>query len=208
MSADFVLQEVVPARVSSLRSVTVIARLSRRFRVDFEPAHRQPSPLMLLVATVASLAGSLAADALLVVIGTRMFPSVQHFGHFQFSDYGKLTVIGVLIACAAWPVVTRISSAPRWLFVRLAVAVTLVLWLPDLYILKLGEPPRGVVVLMLMHLAIALVTYNCLVHIAKVRPTAVHGGHRAPSLPGTRHRQGAGDHRAVLGDQAADDSRR
>jgi hypothetical protein len=182
-----------------------LGRLLRLLRVDFQPASGQPSALSVVVATVASIAGSLAADALLVAIGTRVFPSVKHFGHFQFSDYGKLTVIGVLIACAAWPAVTRISSAPRWLFVRLAAAVTLVLWLPDVYILKLGEPARGVAVLMLMHLAIAVVTYNCLVHIAKVRPAAAHGGDRAPFVPGTPQGQGAGDHRAVLGDQAADD---
>jgi hypothetical protein len=68
------------------------------------------------------------------------------------------------------PRATAISSAPRWLFFRLAIAVTLVLWLPDLYILYRGEPGRAVAVLMAMHLAIALITYNCLVHIAKVRP--------------------------------------
>ena len=66
----------------------------------------------------------------------------------------------MVIACLAWPVVTRISSAPRWLFFRLAVLVTLVLWLPDLYLLDLGQPGRAVAVLMVMHLAIALVTYN------------------------------------------------
>ncbi len=77
----------------------------------------------------------------------------------------------MLIACAAWPIVTRISSAPRWLFIRLAVAVTLVLWLPDLYILHLGQPAQAVAVLMVMHLAIAVVTYNCLVRIAAIRST-------------------------------------
>lgn len=77
-------------------------------------------------------------------------------------------MIGVVIACVAWPVVTRISSAPRWLFLRMAVAVTLVLWLPDVYILVLGQPPRAVAVLFVMHLAIAVVTYNSLVHIAPV----------------------------------------
>ena len=69
----------------------------------------------------------------------------------------------------AWPVVTRVSSAPRWLFLRLAVLVTVVLWLPDLYILHQGQPPSAVAVLMLMHLAIAQVTYNLLVRLAPVR---------------------------------------
>jgi hypothetical protein len=41
-----------------------------------------------------------------------------------------------------------------------------VLWLPDLYILASGQPPGAVAVLIVMHLAIALVTYNCLVRIA------------------------------------------
>ena len=89
--------------------------------------------------------------------------------HFQFHDYAKLTVIGVVIACAAWPVVARITSAPRWLFFRLAVLVTLVLFLPDLYIWHQGQPVQAVLVLMSMHVAIALVTYNLLVHVAPVR---------------------------------------
>jgi hypothetical protein len=72
---------------------------------------------------------------------------------------------------------TRISSAPRWLFFRLAVLVTLLLWLPDLYLLDLGQPGRAVAVLMVMHLAIALVTYNSLVHIAKGRPAARPASH-------------------------------
>lgn len=140
------------------------------FRVDFAPAHRQPSPASIVVATVVSLVGSLAADAILVVIGQAVFPSTKGYAHFQFSDYSKLTVIGVIIACLAWPIVTRISSAPRWLFLRMAIAVTLVLWLPDVYILVGGAPAKAVAVLFVMHLAIAVVTYNALVHIAQTKP--------------------------------------
>jgi hypothetical protein len=145
-------------------------RALRLFRVDFAPAHRQPSTISVVGATIASVVGSLAVDALLVVIGQAVFPSTKGYAHFQFSDYSKLTVIGVLVACLAWPVVTRISSAPRWLFLRMAVAVTVVLWLPDVYILALGQPPKAVAVLFVMHLAIAVVTYNCLVHLARTRP--------------------------------------
>jgi Family of unknown function (DUF6069) len=141
-------------------------------RLDLGPSHGQPSAGRVLLATLASIAGSLAADALLVVIGQAVFPSTRGYAHFQFSDYAKLTVIGVIIACVAWPVVTRISSDPRWLFLRLAVLVTLVLWLPDLYILHGGAPAKAVAVLMLMHLAIALVTYNLLVRLAPIRSEA------------------------------------
>ena len=154
-----------------------MGRLLGLARVDFAPSHRQPSAARVLVALVVSIAGSLAADAILVVIGTRLFPSTKGYVHFQFSDYAKLTVIGVVIAWLAWPVVTRISSAPRWLFFRLAVLVTLVLWLPDLYLLDLGQPGRAVAALMVMHLAIALVTYYSLVCIARVRPAARLAAH-------------------------------
>ncbi len=161
-----------------------IDRVLRLFRVDFAPAHRQPRTISVLIATVIAIGGSLAADALLVAIGPAVFPSTRGYVHFQIRDYGKLTVIGVVIACVAWPIVTRISSAPRWLFLRMAIAVTLVLWLPDVYILLRGQPPRAVAVLFVMHLAIAVVTYNCLVHIAKTRPLAA-GNARTPA-PG-RH---------------------
>ena len=127
----------------------------------------------MVLATVVSLVGSLAVDAVLVAIGEALFPSTKGYGHFQFGDYSKLTIIGVIIACVAWPIVTRISSAPRWLFFRLAIVVTLILFLPDLYILKQGQPPKAVAVLMCMHLAIAVVTYNALVHLAPVRPRNV-----------------------------------
>jgi hypothetical protein len=154
----------LPAELPSL-----VDRGLRLARVDFGVAHRQPSGVRVIVALVVSVIGSLAADALLVTIGQAVFPSTKGYGHFQFSDYAKLTVIGVVIACVAWPIVTRISSAPRWLFFRMAIAVTLALWLPDLYILLRGAPGHAVAVLVLMHLAIALITYNCLVHIAAVR---------------------------------------
>jgi hypothetical protein len=147
-------------------------QLLHRFHVDFAPAHQQPSAVSVLCATVISVAGSLGADALLVVIGQAVFPSTRGYDHFQFADYSKLTVIGVLVACVAWPVVTRISSAPRWLFSRMAVAVTLVLWVPDVYLLVQGQPARAVAVLFAMHLAIALVTYYCLVLLAETRPVA------------------------------------
>ncbi len=138
-------------------------------KVDFAPTHRQPANIRVLLATLVSLVGSLAADAALVAIGKAAFPSTKGYVHFQFHDYAKLTIIGVIIACVAWPIVTRISSAPRWLFFRMAIAVTLVLLLPDIYILKQGQPAKAVAVLMCMHIAIGVITYNALVHLAPVR---------------------------------------
>jgi hypothetical protein len=160
----------------------MLSQAASLVRLDFSPQHRQPPAWRVLLATAASVAGSRAADPILVVIGQAIFPATKGYVHFQFSDYAKLTVIGVIIASVAWPVVTRVTSAPRWLFFRLAVLVTLFLWLPDLYILYLGAPADAVAVLMLMHLAIALVTYNLLVHVAPVRAVS-RPGHRRHAAP-------------------------
>jgi hypothetical protein len=158
----------------------MLTQLASLVRVDFRPRHDQPRMSRLVLATIAAVIGSLAADALLVVIAQAAFPVTKGYVHFQFADYAKLTVIGVIIACVAWPVVTRISSEPRWLFFRMAILVTLVLWLPDIYILYRGQNGTAVAFLFLMHLAIAVVTYNLLVHLAPVRP----GRSVAPSQPG------------------------
>lgn len=152
-----------------LERLPLVERLLTWGRVDFPPSRQFPKAWRLAAATVVAVVGSLAIDALLVAIGVAAFPTTSGYGHFQFSDYGKLTVLGVLIACAAWPFVARASSSATWLFKRMAVAVTLVLWLPDLYILAKGQPHDAVAVLMVMHLAIAVVTYNALVRIAPAR---------------------------------------
>ncbi len=162
----------------------LVGRALRWVRVDFHPPHRSPAWWRVALATVLALALSLLADAAIVAVATRVMPSTKGYVHFQFHDYARLTVIGVLIACAAWPVVTRCCSAPRWLFFRLAIAVTLVLFLPDVYILAQGQPAKAVAVLMCMHLAIALVTYNLLVHLAPVRPSADAPPTRPPPAPG------------------------
>jgi len=148
-------------------------RMASLARLEFLPEHRQPSAARVLLAAVAAILGSLIADAIVVVIGQAVFPATKGYVHVQFSDYSRLTVIGVVIAAAAWPIVTRITWAPRWLFFRLAILVTLVLWLPDLYILHRGQPTEAVAVLMVMHLAIGVVTYNLLVRAAPVRPAPI-----------------------------------
>jgi hypothetical protein len=139
----------------------------KRFHVDFAP-QRPPAVLSVVVATLVAIVGSLAADALLVKIGVTVFPKTRAYSHFHFADYSKLTVIGVLIACAGWPVVARISSQPKWLFLRAALAVTLLLFAPDVWIWYQGQSATAVFVLIWMHLAIAVVTYLSLIVLAPV----------------------------------------
>jgi hypothetical protein len=145
-----------------------VQRLLPLLHVDFEPP-RPPSNGEVAIAAAVAIALSLVVDALLVVIGTHVFPSIKVYGHFHFSDYAKLTVIGVIIASLGWPVVARITSRPKWLFFRLAIATTAVLLLPDLYIWFAGQPIKAVLVLVCMHLGIAYVTYKSLVILAPVR---------------------------------------
>lgn len=158
----------------------VIERALTVARVDLTPTAEPPGSAAILLASVVAVVGSLLADAMLVAIGTTVFPSTVGFAHFRFFDYGGLTVIGVLTACAAWPVVISLSSTPRWLFFRLAIAVSLVLFLPDAWLLVRHESGPAVGVLMLMHLVIAVITYNALVHLSPEKATA---GVSAPMVP-------------------------
>src|ERR1700751_4086433 len=116
----------------------MLKQLESMARTDLRPRHSQPRAARVLLASIAAIAGSLAADAILVAIRQAVFPGTRGYAHFQLADYSKLTVLGVIIACAGWPVVPRLSAAPRWLFFRLAILVTLVRWLPDLSILRQG----------------------------------------------------------------------
>lgn len=150
-------------------TTTLLERARTAARFDSSPPHRQPRPGPWAAALAVSVVGSLLADALLVVIGEAVFPSTKGYDHFQFGDYAPLTIFGVVVACIAWLAVTRLTAAPRWVLLRLAVVVTVVLLLPDAAILTQGEPWRAVLFLVFMHLAIAVITYNALVRIAPPR---------------------------------------
>lgn len=145
-----------------------VRRLLALVHVDFRPL-RQPSLGEVVFASVVAIVGSLVADMILATLGQKVFPSTRGYAHFQFSDYATLTVIGVVIACVGWPIVSRVTSRPKWLFLRLAVLVTIVLLAPDAFIWFQGQPAKAVGVLVLMHLAIAIVTYESLVVLAPVR---------------------------------------
>jgi hypothetical protein len=124
--------------------------------------------------TLLCVIGSLGADAGLVRLGGELYPAIRDYSHFHPYDYGTLTVIGVLAACASWPLAVRISSAPRSLFFRVALVVTALLLVPDMWLLLGHEPVKGVLVLIAMHLSIALITYNVLIRLAPVRKVIVH----------------------------------
>ncbi len=153
------------------RLIMVVDPLLQHFRIDLISLRGGPKRGALMLATAAAVTGSLLADAGIVAVAGRLFPSIAQYPHFQFLDYARLTVVGVLIACAGWGIIPHFATDPRWLFSRIAVLTTLVLFLPDVYILMFGAPFLAVLVLMAMHIAIAYVTYYALVVLAPpVRP--------------------------------------
>jgi hypothetical protein len=149
-----------------------VTRARELTRFDPAPGHRPPRAALVAAVTVLAVGLSLLADALIVAAGTAIVPSTQGYVHFRFGDYARLTVIGVVFACLGWPVVARLTSEPRWVFFRLAIAASAVLLLPDLLIWIRGQPGSAVLILVAMHLAIALITYNLLVRLAPPRPPA------------------------------------
>jgi hypothetical protein len=149
--------------------------------IDLMGIGRPPSVARMLVVSALVVAASLGSDVTLVHLATSEWPQLRGYGHFRFSDYGTLTIVGALAACVAWPLVIRLTAEPRIRFFRLAVAVTVVLVVPDIWILLRHEPVRAVGTLITMHLVIALVAYNALVHLAPPRRGAWElGGTVAP----------------------------
>ncbi|WP_334171255.1 hypothetical protein [Sinomonas sp.] len=155
-------------------------RAARALGLDFPGGGHQPSAVRWVVATVAAVVGSLVACAALAALGVAMFPATAGYEHFRFADYAKLTIIGVVLACLAWPIVTWFSTRAWKPFLVLTVLVTLGGLAPDAWILYKGQPADAVGVLVVMHLALAVVTYPALVFIAPQRKS------EKPALPPRR----------------------
>ncbi len=119
---------------------------------------------------------SLAACAAISRVAIAVDPTLASYDHLHFGDYARLEILGVLAACIGWQIVTRLSSRARPLFFWLAVLVTIVGLAPDAWILLQGQPAGGVLALVVMHFALAVITYPALVYIAPQRASARGGG--------------------------------
>jgi len=127
-----------------------------------------PSGLRIAMVTSLAAVASVVVNAALVWLATAFDPPLKHYSHFRLVDYGTLTVVGVICAGVAWEFATRNLAAPRHTFFQVAVGVIFVLWVPDVWLLIKHEPTRAVIFLIVMHLAVALITYNLLVFAAPV----------------------------------------
>ncbi|HUY06633.1 MAG TPA: hypothetical protein VMU99_05185 [Acidimicrobiales bacterium] len=139
------------------------------FFLDLAPTFSPPTLTRLIAAAVLSVVTSLGADDLIIRATTALYPSTRGFSHFRVIDYASLTIIGIATASAAWPAAINVSSSPRRLFFRLAIVATILLWIPDGWLLLRHAPPKAVGSLMVMHLAVASITYNTLTRIAVPR---------------------------------------
>lgn len=156
--------------------MSLIEPLLRLTRIDFRPTRRPPSALLTLLSVIVGVVLSVLINMLIVRVAVTLDPSLAGFPHFQLADYGRLTIIGALIACIGWPILVRVSSAPLLVYVVLAVLGTLVLWLPDLYVLAvLHEPAHAVLGLAVMHVAVPVVSCGSMVLIARSAPMRVRG---------------------------------
>ena len=145
-------------------------RASRRAGAGQAPDAAPPPHRRVVAAGLAAAAASVAADMVLATIGQAAFTVPASFGKFSFGTYAPLVVAGVAGATVTWAAVTRLSSRPGWLLTRLAALATAVFLIPDFLLVGIpGNPTGPVVILMLMHLASAVVTYTALIKFAPVR---------------------------------------
>jgi len=150
--------------------------VSRPAAQTVPPTHRRVVAAGLVAAAV-----SLAAGLMLATIGRAAFTVPASFGKLAFGTYALLTVLAVAGATATWAAVTRLSSRPRSLLTRLTALVTALFLIPDFLLLGMpGNPAGPVATLMLMHLAMAVITYVALIKVAPVRAgPRPAGGRRA-----------------------------
>lgn len=150
-----------------LSPMSLIGQAMQLTRLDLRPHRRRPSLGRCAVGIILGVALSLFVNWLIVGAAEALFPSTRGFPHFQFEDYARLTVVGAFIACLGWPVLTRVSSSPLFVYLWIAVLGTLILWLPDVYILVvLHEPAPAVAVLAVMHLVVPLASVLTMISVA------------------------------------------
>jgi hypothetical protein len=134
----------------------------------FNPRPRVPLGRW-LGATAVALTLALLGDTVLARLAAQLQPSLSNYPHFQFHDYAKLTIIGVVFACVGWLALAFVGYEPRWLYFRLSILGTLVLYLPDLWLLVRGQPAAAVGTLVVMHLAVIVAIYFSMTVIAGYR---------------------------------------
>jgi hypothetical protein len=141
----------------------------KSLRLDLPRGQAQPLLWRWVIGTVVAVLGSLLVCFALAKLASSADPGIAGYQHFKFSDYSRLTIIGVIAACVGWPLVTLISTSARRIYLWAAIVVVIVSLAPDVWILHLGQPAIGVATLAVMHIGLGVVTYPAMVLIAPQR---------------------------------------
>jgi hypothetical protein len=144
---------------------TAIRRAQEVTRLDLRPLHPPPSLGRIALAGVLSAVASVVACVILSEAGKALLSPPASFDKFTPPGYIVLTVLGVAAATVGWAILVRMTSQPRWCLTVAAVLVTIVLLLPDVAILP-QDPTSDVVVLMIEHVAIAIITTWLLLRVS------------------------------------------
>ena len=176
--------------MTSLLLAPVPSTVRTRLRLAVQPRENTAPLTRLTVAGAVALVGSLIAAYVFAQIGRAVFTVPREFDKFNFGGYGVLTAIGVITAACGWPLTQRLSWSPRWLYLRAAGVVSVVLLLPDVWLFtQPGNPAGPVITLIVMHLAIAVVTYEAMTRLASVRAAVAPADQdRARTYPKRRDR--------------------
>lgn len=137
--------------------------------LDLPAGSAQPRWWRWLIASAVAAVVSVAACWAIAHATIAAFPSTSGYGHFGFADYTKLTLAGVAVAAVAWPIATLVSTRARRLYLVVGVLALIGSFVPDLWILHLGQPLVGVVALAIMHVAVGVVTVAALLLLAPQR---------------------------------------
>lgn len=118
-----------------------------------------PLPLRTLALRgLLAIVATAAANYLLLAAVLRA-EVVEPFGALSTSPVVALSVLGALAATAVYGAITRAVTDPDWLFVRVALVVLVLSFLPDLAVLRWDPTATvgAVAVLMAMHVLGAVI---------------------------------------------------
>ncbi|MEV0640932.1 DUF6069 family protein [Streptomyces sp. NPDC050619] len=132
------------------------------------PSRRGP----LVVAGGVFIAFLLASsvNALIAVLAHAM-SAPDDFNPLEPPSYVFMTALGVLAGAVGWGIVRRLSQDPERLLRRLVPSVVVISLVPDFFLFDKGEV-TGVVALLVMHLAVAVIavqTYRRVMPLGSVR---------------------------------------
>ncbi|WP_221355178.1 DUF6069 family protein [Streptomyces beigongshangae] len=130
------------------------------------------SPLVVAGGVLVAFLLASSVNALVAVLAHTM-GAPDDFDALEPASYVFATALGVLAGAVGWGVVRRFSQDPGRLLRRLVPSVVVISLVPDFFLFDEGEV-TGVVALLVMHLAVAVIAvevYRRVMPLGSVRRT-------------------------------------